>query len=194
MKNKHHVHFFFCEKLNILTLAKLFGAFEAKDNLSMRDENHSRARRRQLRPALTCSFHYMSERRICLVQVGFVFVARGVTKLHMPLQRDRIDTSHKQGQDMSVRQGQDGRTIRVDTQIIRRGHVVPCTIHLPLPGVINPSKGLTKALATVLHARHACWVMGHCQPISSRGSTSGSLIPHARLSAMEPGRVLEPFW
>ena len=51
-----------------------------------------------------------------------------------------------------------------------------------LPGVINPSDGLTKALATVLHARHARRAMGHYQPVSTKGPKHNSFVPHARAS------------
>ena len=36
-----------------------------------------------------------------------------------------------------------------------------------MPGAINPSDGLTKALATILHHRHARRAMGHYQPVSN---------------------------
>ena len=51
-----------------------------------------------------------------------------------------------------------------------------------LPGVINPSDGLTKALAKVLHARHARRAMGHYQPVSTEGSKRYSFVTHARAS------------
>ena len=50
-----------------------------------------------------------------------------------------------------------------------------------MPGAINASDGLTKALGWILHSRHARRSMGHCNLGSEKAP-----------EASEPGRVLEP--
>ncbi len=56
-----------------------------------------------------------------------------------------------------------------------------------LSGLLNPSNDLTKALSWVLHSRHACHSMGHCQ-IGSLDLTSAAsplLAPSARVESTE---------
>ena len=56
-----------------------------------------------------------------------------------------------------------------------------------LPGAINSSDGLTKAMNSILHPRHALRAMGHYRMVSPEGSKARLLAPHVRAEAVEAG-------
>ena len=67
------------------------------------------------------------------------------------------------------------RHVEIQHFAIQEWHQQGDIIMKHLPGVINPSDGLTKPLANVLHVRHARRGMGHYRTVSTEGSDSESV-------------------
>ena len=61
-----------------------------------------------------------------------------------------------------------------------------------IPGIINPSDNLTKALYFVFHSQHARRSMGHYRIGSPKDSESPVCPPMLEQGPSESGRVLEP--
>ena len=61
-----------------------------------------------------------------------------------------------------------------------------------IPGIINPSDDLTKALGWVLHSRHARRGMGHYRIGSPQDLGSPDRPPMLDQGSSKSGRVLEP--
>jgi hypothetical protein len=63
----------------------------------------------------------------------------------------------------------------------KAGHIVTCH----MPGVINSSDTLTKAVPTTLFYRHNHRAMGHCQITVSMGASDPSMVYHPSVEAGE---------